>query len=71
MALPRREAKLTDGNPSEAYEAVRSEPGPVPPQGVDMPFLVPASELRNRKMKRRRKKLDPPRAKKEAGAANG
>jgi hypothetical protein len=30
-----------------------NEPGPLPPQDVDVPFLITASELRDRKNKRR------------------
>jgi hypothetical protein len=50
---------MTD-DPNEAYEAVRSEPGPLPPQAVGVPFLITASELRDRKNKRRRKQDDLP-----------
>ena len=42
-------------NPNEAYEVVRSEPASLPPQAVDISFLITASELRDRKTKRRRK----------------
>ena len=42
-------------NPNEAYEVVRSEPDPLPPLAVDVTFLISASELRDRKTKRRRK----------------
>jgi hypothetical protein len=44
---------VTSSNPNEAYEVVRSESGPLPPQPVA--FLITASELRDRKTKRRRK----------------
>ena len=54
------EGEMSADDPSEAYEAVRSEPGPLPPQAVDLPFLVTASELRDRKAKRRRKQDDLP-----------
>jgi hypothetical protein len=33
---------------------------PIPPQAVDVPFLVTASELRDRKAKRRQKRDDLP-----------
>jgi hypothetical protein len=46
---------MTDDNPNETNEVVRSEPGPVPPQAVDLPFIITASELRDRKTKRRQK----------------
>jgi len=36
---------MTDDRPNE--------PGPLPPQAVDVPFLITASELRDRKNKRR------------------
>jgi hypothetical protein len=51
---------MSDDDPNEAYEVVRSEPGPLPPQAVDLPFLITASELRDRKIKRRRKQDDLP-----------
>jgi hypothetical protein len=47
-------------DPNEAYEVVRSEPGPLLRQGKDLPFLVTAGELRDRKAKRRRKQYDLP-----------
>ena len=43
---------MTDDHPNE--------PGPLPPQAVDVPFLITASELRDRKTKRRRKQDDLP-----------
>jgi hypothetical protein len=43
---------MTDDHPNE--------PGPLPPQAVDVPFLITASELRDRKNKRRRKQDDLP-----------
>jgi hypothetical protein len=43
---------MTDDHPNE--------PGPLPPQAVDVPFLTTASELRDRKNKRRRKQDDLP-----------
>ena len=52
--------EVIDDNPNEAYDVVRSEPGPLPPQVVDVPFLITASELRDRKAKRRRKQDDLP-----------
>jgi hypothetical protein len=51
---------MTDDDPNEAYEVVVSAPGRLPPQAVDVPFLVTASELRDRKAKRRRKQADLP-----------
>jgi hypothetical protein len=42
-------------HPNEAYEVVRGEPDPLPPQAVDVTFLITASELRDRRTKRRRK----------------
>jgi len=44
---------MTDDNPNEASETVGSEPGPLPPKAVDVAFLVTASELRDRKQRRR------------------
>jgi hypothetical protein len=46
---------VTDKCPNEAYEVVRSEAGPLPRQAEDVAFLITASELRDRKTKRRRK----------------
>jgi hypothetical protein len=43
---------MTDDHPNK--------PGPLPPQAVDVPFLVTTSELRDRKIKRRRKQDDLP-----------
>ena len=43
---------MTDDHPNK--------PGPLPPQAVDVPFLITASELRDRKNKRRRKQDDLP-----------
>jgi hypothetical protein len=37
-----------------------TDDNPIPPQAVDVPFLVTASELRDRKAKRRRKQDDLP-----------
>ena len=45
--------EMTDENPNEASETVGSEPGPLPPQAVDVAFLVTASELRDRNQRRR------------------
>jgi hypothetical protein len=45
---------MTANNLNEAYAVVRSEPDPLPPQAVDVAFLITASELRDRKTKRRR-----------------
>jgi hypothetical protein len=39
--------------PNEAYEVVRSEPGPLR-NGEDLPFLITAGDLRDRRAKRRR-----------------
>ena len=44
---------MTDDNPKEAYETVGSEPGSLPPQAVDVAFLIAESELRDRKKGRR------------------
>jgi hypothetical protein len=41
---------MTDDNPNEAYEVV---PGPLPLQTVAVAFLVSASELRDRKRRRK------------------
>jgi hypothetical protein len=41
---------MTDDNPNEAYEVV---PGPLPQQTVAVAFLVSASELRDRKRRRK------------------
>lgn len=49
---------MTD-NPNEADALVRIEPDPLTPQAVDA-FLVTASELRDRKIKRRQKQRDQP-----------
>ena len=49
------EGEMIGDNPNEAYEVVRSEPDPLPPLAVDVTFLISASELRDRKTKRRRK----------------
>jgi hypothetical protein len=46
---------VTDNSPNEAYEVVQSEAGPLPRQAEDVAFLITASELRDRKTKRRRK----------------
>jgi hypothetical protein len=54
------EGEMTDDNPNEAYEVVPDKSGPLPPQAVDVAFLVTASELRDRKTKRRRKQDDLP-----------
>jgi hypothetical protein len=50
---------MTD-NPNEANALVRMKPGPLTPQAVDVAFLITASELRNRKNKRRQKQGDRP-----------
>jgi hypothetical protein len=49
---------MISDDPNEAYEVVRSEPGPLLRQAEDMSFLITASELRDRKAKRRRKQYD-------------
>jgi hypothetical protein len=46
---------VIDNSPEEAYEVMRSEAGPLPRQVEDVAFLITASELRDRKTKRRRK----------------
>ena len=51
---------MIEDNSNEAYDVVRSELGPLPLQAVDVPFLITASELRDRKTKRRRKQDGPP-----------
>jgi hypothetical protein len=48
---------MTDDNPNEASEMVGSEPGPLTPRAVDVPFLITASELRDRKKRRRTRDL--------------
>jgi hypothetical protein len=35
-----------------------TDDNPIPPQAIDLPFLITASELRDRKTKRRRKQAD-------------
>ena len=47
------EGEMTDNNPNETSEMVGNEPGPLPPRAVDVPFLITASELRDRKKRRR------------------
>ncbi len=44
---------MTDDNPSETRDVVVSEPGSLPSQAAVVPFLITASELRDRKTKRR------------------
>ena len=44
---------MTDDHLNEPHEVVRSEPKSLPPKGVDTPFLITASELQDRKTKRR------------------
>ena len=52
---------MIDDNPNEADEVVRSEHAVIPiTQTVDVPFLITASELRDRKTKRRRRRDDLP-----------
>jgi hypothetical protein len=51
---------MIDDNPNEAFDVARSEPGPLLRQAEDLPFLITASELRDRKAKRRRKQDDLP-----------
>jgi hypothetical protein len=41
-------------SPNEAREGMLSNPGPLPRQAEGEPFLITASELRDRKTKRRR-----------------
>jgi hypothetical protein len=50
-----RRGQVTDENPNEAYDAVWRDLGPLRPQAADVPFLITAAELRDRKIKRRRK----------------
>jgi hypothetical protein len=51
---------MTGDNPNEALDVVRIEPGLLLRQVEDSPFLITASELRDRKAKRRRKQYDLP-----------
>jgi hypothetical protein len=54
-------AWLTTFWPSREPSCDRSQDTkPLPPQAVDVPFLITASELRDRKNKRRRKQDDLP-----------
>jgi hypothetical protein len=46
---------MTDHSPNDANKMARSETRPHPPETMDDAFLVTASELRNRKILRRRK----------------
>ena len=41
---------MIDDNPNEAFDVVRSEPGPLLRQAEDLPFLITASELRDEKL---------------------
>jgi hypothetical protein len=54
---PRKRLTVRPTPDSDARSVIR---GPFPPQAVDVPFLVTASELRDRKAKRRRKQDDLP-----------
>ena len=48
---------MTDDNPVGVYEVIRDEPGLLlPSQAMDAPFLLTASELRDRQTMRRRKR---------------
>ena len=47
---------MVDDNRNEAY-VMRSGPDSLPPQAIDVTFLITASELRNRKTRRRRRYL--------------
>jgi hypothetical protein len=47
--------QVTGDNPDEIYEVVRGEPDPILSQAKNIPFLITAGELRDRKTKRRRK----------------
>ena len=47
---------MTDDNPVDVYEVIRDEPGLLPSQAMDAPFLPTASELRDRQTMRRRKR---------------
>ena len=46
---------MTGDNPVDVYEVIRDEPGLLPLQAMDAPFLLTASELRDRQTIRRRK----------------
>lgn len=46
---------MTDENPNEAYDGIWRETGLVRHQAAEVPFLIPAAELLDRKIKRRRK----------------
>jgi hypothetical protein len=50
------EGEMTDDNPVDVYEVIRDEPGLLPWQDMDAPFLVTTSELRERQTIRRRKR---------------
>ena len=47
---------MTDDNPVDVYEVIRDELGLLPSQALDAPFLLTASELRDRQTMRRRKR---------------
>ncbi len=47
---------MSDNNPVDVYEVIRDEPGLLPSQAMDAPFLLTASELRDRQTMRRRKR---------------
>jgi len=47
---------MTDDNPVDVYEVIRDEPGLLPSQAMDAPFLLTASVLLDRQIMRRRKR---------------
>jgi hypothetical protein len=49
---------MSDENLAEAYQEMLSKPGPLPRQTEGEPFLITASELRDRKTKRRRRQAE-------------
>jgi DnaJ-class molecular chaperone len=48
--------KMTEDDPVDVYEVIRDEPGLLPSQAMDAPFLLTASHLRARQTMRRRKR---------------
>ena len=51
---------MTNNNPNKPYNVARTETARLPPQVAGAAFLITASELRERKTKRRRKQDDLP-----------
>ena len=47
---------MSDNNPVDVYEVIRDEPGLLPSQAMDAPFLLTASVLLDRQIMRRRKR---------------